>query len=64
MMSAMRIIATALLAAAALAVAACGDDADEPAAPTRAEFIAKTDAQCKVSNARTKKLNHAGAAGV
>ncbi len=60
MMSAMRIIATALLAAAALALSACGDDNDEPAAPTRAGFIAKTDAQCKVSNVRTKKLNEEG----
>ncbi len=58
MMSRMRTISTALLAAAALALAACGDaGTDEPDAPTRAEFIAKTDAQCKVSNVRTKTLN-------
>ena len=34
---------------------------DEPDGPTRAEFIAKTDAQCKVSNARTKTLNEEAA---
>jgi hypothetical protein len=58
MMSRMRSTATATLAVAALALAACGGSgSDEPEGPTRAEFIAKTDAQCKVSNARTKTLN-------
>jgi ABC-type Fe3+-hydroxamate transport system substrate-binding protein len=58
MMSRMRPIAVAVLTAAALGLAACGGSGDdEPAGPTRAEFIAKTDAQCKVSNARTKTLN-------
>jgi hypothetical protein len=42
---------------------ACGSGADKPDAPTRAEFIAKTDAQCKASNVRTKALNEQ-AAGV
>ena len=60
MMSRMRPAAPPpLLAAAALALAACGDsgDDDDPTAPTRAEFIAKTDALCQASNARTKALN-------
>jgi hypothetical protein len=58
MMSAMRTTTSALLAAAALALAACGGSSDKATAgPTRTEFIAKTDAQCKVANARTKALN-------
>jgi hypothetical protein len=59
MMSAMRNLTFAVLTSlAALTLAACGGSGDDgTAAPTRAEFIAKTDAQCKVSNARTKTLN-------
>ncbi len=54
----MRTTASALLAAAALALGACGGSGDdESEGPTKAEFIAKTDAQCKVSNVRTKRLN-------
>jgi hypothetical protein len=47
------------LALASIAIAACGgSDDDAPDAPlTRAQYIAKTDALCKLSNARTKKLN-------
>ena len=62
MMSRMRIpaLAVTILAVAALGLSACGGD-DEPQAPTRAEFIAKTDAQCIVSNARTKTLNEEAA---
>lgn len=58
----MRTTASAVLAVASLALAACGGSGDDKttAAPTRAEFIAKTDAQCKVSNARTKALNEEG----
>jgi len=65
MMSPMRTLTSAALAAAALALAACGDSGDsgddKTATSTRAEFIAKTDAQCKVSNARTKTLNEEAA---
>jgi hypothetical protein len=58
MMSRMRMTAITLLVAAGLGLAACGDSgSDAPARPSRAEFIVKTDAQCKVSNARTKTLN-------
>lgn len=44
---------------AALAVAGCGGSSDdhEAASPTRAEFIAQTDARCQTSNARTRDLN-------
>jgi hypothetical protein len=62
MMSSMRPTASAMLALATLALAACGGSGDnKTAGPTRAEFIAKTDAQCKVSNARTKALNEESA---
>jgi ABC-type Fe3+-hydroxamate transport system substrate-binding protein len=59
MMSRMRTLISAVLALSVLALAACGGGSgdDSSAAPTRAEFIAKTDAQCKLSNARTKTLN-------
>jgi hypothetical protein len=58
MMSRMRTITATALAGAALALAACGDSGKDESAPlTRAEFIAKTDAQCRGSNVRTKKLN-------
>ena len=58
MMSRMRTTAVAVLTVATLGLAACGGSGgDDSAEPTRAEFIAKTDAQCKVSNARTKTLN-------
>lgn len=56
MMSRMRSTAAALLAVAVLGLQACGGDGT-PDELTRAEFVAKTDAQCKVSNARTKTLN-------
>ena len=57
-MSRMRSHLSAVLVVAALGLAACGGtDEDEPEPLTRAEFIAKTDAQCKVSNVRTKALN-------
>jgi hypothetical protein len=61
MMSCMRTTTSTVLAAAALALAACGGSGDDKTAgPTRSGFIAKTDAQCKVSNARTKSLNEEG----
>jgi len=50
----MRMTVTVLVVAA-LAVGSCGGSGDD--GPTRADFIAKTDARCKVSNARTKALN-------
>jgi hypothetical protein len=58
-------LAAAALAAAALAVAvvaaACGgggDARDDHArAPTRAQYVARTDRLCKASNARTRALN-------
>src|SRR5215213_9213149 len=60
MMSRMRTTAVAVVVVmAALGIGAC---ADEPAGPTRAEFIAKVDAQCQVSNIRTKRLNVQAAA--
>jgi hypothetical protein len=48
-----------VLAVAALALGACGADSgdNEPPAPTRASYVAKTDALCRQSNARTLKLN-------
>ena len=50
--------ATSILAVAALALGACGtSDDSKPPAPTRASYIEKTDALCKRSNARTRKLN-------
>ncbi len=57
MMSRMRPTPVILLAVAVLALQACGDAGGDDAPLTRAQFIAKTDAQCKVSNARTKVLN-------
>ena len=46
------------LALAALGLAACGGSDDAGDAPlTRAQYIATTDALCKQSNARTRKLN-------
>jgi hypothetical protein len=46
------------LALAAITIAACGGSKEAPDAPlTRAQYIAKTDALCKRSNARTRKLN-------
>ncbi len=54
-MSRMRTTVVAVLAASAIGLQACESSGDDK--PTRAEFIAKTDAQCKVSNARTKTLN-------
>lgn len=57
----MRPLALALttpIACAALALAACGGSGDGASAPlTRAQFIARTDVQCKASNLRTKALN-------
>ena len=53
-MSRMRRTAFAALVVVALAPAGCGDS-------SRAEFIAKTDAQCKRTNVRTKALNEAAA---
>lgn len=46
------------LVLAAIGLGACGgsDDAAD-ATLTRAQYIAKTDALCKLSNARTRKLN-------
>jgi len=61
-MSRMRRTTIAALVVVALAPAGCGDSGDdEPESLTRAEFIAKTDAQCKLSNVRTKALNEAAA---
>jgi hypothetical protein len=66
MMSPMRpTIARPALAAAALAVAvvvaACGGGGyaggDDARAPTRAQYIARTDKLCKASNTRTRALN-------
>jgi hypothetical protein len=46
------------LALAAIGLAACGGSDDASDAPlTRAQYIATTDALCKQSNARTRKLN-------
>jgi ABC-type glycerol-3-phosphate transport system substrate-binding protein len=57
-MSRMRLLICAALTAAALVLAACGGSDDDAAKPlTRAEFISKTDMQCKVSNTRTRALN-------
>jgi len=43
---------------AAIGLAACGGSDDASDAPlTRAQYIATTDALCKQSNARTRKLN-------
>lgn len=54
----MRTTTTSLLAAAALALGACGDSGDgENPTPTRASYIEKTDALCEDSNKRTLKLN-------
>ena len=52
----MRTSAPAVLVAVAFALTACGDD------QARADFIAARDAQCKASNARTRKLNVQSAA--
>jgi hypothetical protein len=57
MMQRMRRPPIVLLVAAALGLPGCGGSDGGSSEPTRAEFIAKTDAQCKVSNARTKALN-------
>ena len=61
MMSRMRTSIVVILTVVALGLAACGDSGGDDPALTRAEFIAKTDAQCKVSNARTKTLNEEAA---
>lgn len=46
------------LALAAIGLAACGDSKNSSGDTlTRAQYIAKTDALCKQSNARTRKLN-------
>jgi hypothetical protein len=46
------------LALAAIGLAGCGGQDEAPDAPlTRAQYIATTDALCKQSNARTRKLN-------
>jgi hypothetical protein len=46
------------LVLAAIGLAACGGSDDATDAPlTRAQYIATTDALCKQSNARTRKLN-------
>lgn len=47
----------AIAALATLACAGCGGAGDEATQLTRAEYVAKVDAQCTVSNARTKRLN-------
>ncbi len=51
------ILLCAALAVAALGLAACGDGEADSDAPTRAQFIAQTDARCKTSNRRTRTLN-------
>lgn len=57
-MSRMRLLICAALTAAALVLAACGGSGGDAAKPlTRAEFISKTDMQCKTSNTRTRALN-------
>ncbi|MDX6718317.1 MAG: hypothetical protein QOJ63_571 [Solirubrobacteraceae bacterium] len=56
MMSRMPTTIRALLALAALALAACGSSGDDTTA-ARQRFIARTDALCKASNARTRALN-------
>lgn len=51
-----RNLASAVLAATALAVAGCGSN-DDDAAATRAQYIARIDALCDASNGRTRALN-------
>lgn len=58
MMSCMRPgVLCAAIVAAALAATACGGDGGDDRAPTRAQYIAKTDMLCKASNTRTRALN-------
>ena len=52
-----RNLCTALLVAAAVLVAACGGGDGDDDAPTKAQFIAKTDRLCEASNRRTRALN-------
>jgi hypothetical protein len=46
----------AVVVGIAIGLAGCGGSGDE-AAPTRAQFIATTDALCRASNKRTRRLN-------
>jgi hypothetical protein len=52
-----RTLCSALLAAIAAFVAACGGSSGDGDALTRAQFIAKTDRLCQASNRRTRALN-------
>jgi hypothetical protein len=58
-MSRMRLLIRTAMTAAALVLAACGGAGGGAASKplTRAEFISKTDMQCKASNTRTRALN-------
>lgn len=52
-----QLLAVSLVAALALALAACGGSNAKQDPLTRAQYIAKSDALCKASNARTRSLN-------
>ena len=53
---ALRSSVLAMLAAVLVVLAGCGDSGGDDA-PSRAEFIAKTDRLCEASNTRTRALN-------